>query len=472
MDLLGIDVGTSIAKAVLFDDTGEVIRSASRPITLLHPERGHVEQDVDELMREVRSAIAEVTACAAPSLVAVTGQGDGCWLVDDRGRPVRTAISWMDARGAGIVDDWSQDGTAAKIYSINGNAVFSGSMAPVLAWLDRHEPGTLDRATTAAHCKDVVFGQLTGLRATDNSDASLPFGVPEGGSYSADVLRLAGLAHRADLLAPVVTPLPIAPNRTDLLPASAVVTSGPFDLPACAVGGGVDQPGDGLLIIGTTLGCQVLTERLDTSGAPSGMHVTTAEPGRWMRVMAAMSGCSALDWVRDLTGLRQTSLDAVLGASPPGSAGVEVLPYLAPSGERAPFLDQRASGQFTGVRLTTTPADLVRATCEGLAYTARECFEAAGLRGRVVVCGGGARSRAWLEIFASVLGRPLHVARSPEVGARGAVLAALQATGADHDRTAWTRPESVVDPVPELVRRYEDGYLRFLRHRETARSTA
>ncbi|MFD4636264.1 FGGY family carbohydrate kinase [Lentzea sp. NPDC058436] len=472
MDLLGIDVGTSIAKAVLFDDSGQVVRSASRPITLLHPEHGHVEQDVDELMREVRSAVSEVTAGGArPSLVAITGQGDGCWLVDDRGQPVRTAISWMDARSAGIVDDWSQDGTAAKIYSVNGNAVFSGSMAPVLAWLDRHEPRSLDLAATAAHCKDVVFQQFTGLRATDDSDASLPFGVPEGGTYSADVLRLTGLAHRADLLAPVVAPLPIAPNRTDLLPASAVVTSGPFDLPACAVGGGVDRPGDGLLIIGTTLGCQVLTERLDTSGAPSGMHVTSG-PGRWMRVMAAMSGCSALDWVLDLTGMRHESLDAILGTSSPGASGVEVLPHLAPSGERAPVLDQKASGQFTGVRLTTTPADLVRATCEGLAYTARECFEAAGLTGRVVVCGGGARSRAWLEIFASVLGRPLHVARSPEVGARGAVLAALRATGADPDTAAWTRPESVVEPVPALVRRYEDGYLRFLRHRDAARLMA
>ncbi|WP_394618878.1 FGGY family carbohydrate kinase [Lentzea sp. JNUCC 0626] len=471
MDLLGIDVGTSVAKAVLFDENGQVIRRASRPITLLHPRRDHVEQDVGELMREVLSAIEEVTAAATPSLVAVTGQGDGCWLVDDRGRPVRTAINWMDGRSAGIVDEWAQDGTTAKIYSVNGNAVFSGSMAPVLAWLDRHEPRSLDLATTAAHCKDVVFGQLTGVRATDTSDASLPFGAPEGGTYSADILRLTGLAHRADLLAPVVSPLPIAPGRTPVLPSSALVTSGPFDLPACAVGGGVDLPGDGLLIVGTTLGCQVLTDRLDTSGAPAGMHVTSA-PGRWMRVMAAMSGSSALDWVLNLTGLRHESLDAVLATSAPGASGVEALPHLAPSGERAPVVDPTASGQFTGIRLTTTPADLVRATCEGLAYTARECFEAAGLRGRVVVCGGGARSRAWLEIFASVLNRPLHVARSPEVGARGAVLAALRATGADPDVTAWTAPEAVVDPLPALVPQYEDGYLRYRRHREAARSTA
>lgn len=469
MGLLGIDVGTSAAKAVAFGDEGEVVASATRSVTLRHPRPGHVEQDVDEVLGAVLAAVGPVVATAGPPrLVAVTGQGDGCWLVDGDGRPVRDAVSWMDGRAAGLMDGWQRDGTVQKVFSCNGNALFPGAMAPILAWLDAHEPRALDRARTAAYCKDVVFQRLTGVRATDRSDASLPFGNGAGDGYSRDVLASTGLDHRVDLLAPVVGPLPVASPAGGLFPPRATVTSGPFDVPSCAVGGGLDEPGDGLLVLGTTLGCGVLADRVDTAGTPAGMHLAMPTPGRWLRLMAAMSGCASLDWVLDLVGLAPADLDATLAASCPGAAGVEVLPYLAPSGERAPFLDPTASGQVSGLRLTTTRADLVRATCEGLAYAARNCFEAAGLAGRVVVCGGGARSRAWLEILASVLDRPLEVARGVEVGSRGAVLAALDALGEAPDRAGWTRPETVVEPAAADVARYRDGYASFVRARTGA----
>ena len=471
MTLLGVDVGTTVAKAVQFTETGEVATVATRPITLCHPRPGHVELDIDEVVGSVRSAILQAVASAGvPTLIAVTGQGDGCWLVDADARPVRRAVNWMDGRGADAVARWSRDGTVGRVFAHNGNALFAGSMAPILAWLDEREPRSLDRATTAAYCKDVVFQRLTGERATDNSDASLPFGNANGDGYAAEALDATGLAHRSALLAPVVGPLPIARTRSGFLPAPTVMTAGPFDLPACAIGGGVDQPGDGLLIIGTTLGCQVLVDRIDTGSSPAGMHVATPTPGRWMRVMAAMSGCASLDWVLALVGMSHADLDAALSSSPPGAFGVEILPYLAPSGERAPFVEPTAHGQFTGLQLTSTRADLVRATCEGLAYAARDCFAAAGLSGRVVVCGGGAKSRPWLEIFATVLGRPLHVARSPEVGARGAVMAALGATATPYDHHQWTTPETVIDPLTAEISHYEEGYARFRRHHESARS--
>lgn len=466
MSYLGIDIGTSVAKLVLFSDDGDLIATASRPVPLEHPAPGFVEQDPELIIAAVQDLIAEVTAGRArPELIAVTGQGDGCWLLDAAGVPTRPGISWLDARGAAVLDRWTAGGVADRIYRISGNAVFPGAQAPILRWLDENRPDELDRAATAGYCKDFVFQRLTGVRATDASDASLPFGDGFGG-YSAAALGLTGLQHRADLLAPVVSPLPVGVSGD-----GTQVVAGPFDMPACTIGAGVAQVGDGLLTLGTTLASQVLVDRIDCAGEPAGMHLALDSRDRWVRVMAAMVGTASLDWTLALLGLRHDQLDGVLAGSPPGANGITALPYFAPSGERAPFVDAAARGMFDGIRLTTTPADLVRALCEGLAFAARQCLQAAGLTGRLMVCGGGTGSVPWLRLIASVLGRPIELARTPEVGARGAVVAALQATGRPVDVDRWTAPESVIDPDPSTVDFYTEGYADYLVRQRSARTT-
>lgn len=470
---LGIDVGTSVAKVALFTAGGDLVATAGRGLPLAYPGPGQVEQDPETVLAALGETVAELgpAALSTVELVAITGQGDGCWLLDGAGHPVRPAVSWMDGRGAAVLGDWERAGIAEAAYRINGNALFPGAQAPILCWLDEHEPASLDAAATAAYCKDMIFQRLTGVRATDASDASVPFGDHAGG-YSAELLDLCGLAHRAGLLAPVVTPLPTGRLRHDGwagLADGVEVVGGPFDLPACAAGGGVREAGDGIMTVGTTLACQVLVDRVDTGGEVAGMHLATGEPGRWLRAMAAMVGTASLDWTLAMLGLAHGDIDGLLAESAPGAGGVTVLPHLAPSGERAPFVDPLARGQFSGLSLTTTRADLVRALCEGLAYAARSCLHAAGLSGRLVVCGGGTRSAPWLEVFASVLARPLELARSPEVGARGAVVSALRATGRDADLAAWTAPERIVHPDPDAARRYEDGYHRFLELQRHAR---
>ena len=471
MTLLGVDVGTSVVKAVAFDRDGGALAVRGQPLELLHGDGDGVEQDLDTIVASVGEVVQAVVAEAgAPDVVALTGQGDGCWLVDEKHRAVRPAMSWLDGRAAGLLERWTADGVTERVYRSNGTTLFPGAPGPLLAWLDRHEPDALDRATTAGYCKDAVFGRLTGVRATDPSDSSMPFGDGTGTGYGADVLDAMGLTHRRDLLAPIVPPVPratLSAEGASLLGLSAglLVSSGPFDFPACAIGGGVREVGDALLIVGTTLGCLVHVDHLETGGEPAGFHVATGEPGRWLRAMPAMVGTASMDWMLTTLGLGVDAIDAALAASPPGAGGAEVLPYLATSGERAPFVDPNASGQVTGVRLTTTRHDLLRAMCEGLAYAARHCFETAGLSGRLVACGGGTRSRPWLQVFADVLGVPLELARTPEVGARGAVLAA----GLDLDVDTWTAPEGAVEPDPSLGSRYDDGYQRYLAHLAAAR---
>jgi erythritol kinase len=466
---LGIDAGTSVVKAALFDDDGGALAVAGRPLDLVHGADDAVEQDLDAIVAAVGEVAREVTAGRSPHVVAITGQGDGCWLTDAAGAPVRPAMSWLDGRAGPLLARWTADGVTERVFRTNGSTLFPGAPGPLLAWLDAHEPAALDRATTAGTCKDALFTRLTGMRATDPSDSSMPFGDGTGTGYSDVALDAMGVAHRRDLLAPITVPVPQA-VLSDAgaallgLPAGTPVSSGPFDFPACAVGGGVREVGDALLIVGTTLGCMVHVDRLATDGDPAGFSVATGEPDRWLRAMPAMVGTASMDWMLRTLGLGVGAIDVALAASPPGAGGVEVLPYFATSGERAPFVDPHASGQVTGVRLTTTRDDLLRAVCEGLAYAARHCFDAAGGVERLVACGGGTRSRPWLQVFADVLGVPLRLARTPEVGARGAVLAAAAARGEELDVAAWTAPEDVVEPDPGRREPYAEGYARYLDH--------
>ncbi|MFF2325695.1 MULTISPECIES: FGGY family carbohydrate kinase [unclassified Streptomyces] len=461
---IGIDVGTSVVKAAAFDRRGRTLAVESRPVGLTI-RGGFVEQDMDEVYGAVREVLSALGSDGV-AFAGLTGQGDGVWLVDAAGLPVRTAISWMDGRAHELVDDWLVSGVFGAVYRRTGSAMFPGCPGPVLAWLDRHDPGSLDAATTALYCKDMVFQRLTGVRATDVSDASMPFLDPMTRTYSLDVVAALGLGHRASLLAPVSDPV-----ATAELPSGLRMSNGPYDLPACALGAGVTRPGDGLLIVGTCLAALVATRRLDLDGEPAGLHISTDRPGHWLRAMPAMVGTAALDWILKTTGVRHTEVDSLLATAPPGAHGVRVLPYFAPSGERAPFVEPRLRAELTGVSLETTPADLVRAVCEGIGFAARHCLEAAGLTGTLALCGGGTRSPAWMRLFADVLGRPVRIVEG-EVGARGAVLAAARRFGAELDTAAWTAPTSVVEPDAERAAFYARAYEDHLTRLDGARARA
>ncbi|MFJ8631450.1 FGGY family carbohydrate kinase [Streptomyces sp. NPDC093568] len=470
---VGIDVGTSTVKAAAFDAAGRELAVASRPVALaLHG--GTVEQDMEEVYGAVLAVLGEVTerVPGPVELAGLTGQGDGVWLVDTDGRPVRPAASWMDGRAHELVDRWLADGTFEAVFRRTGSAMFPGCPGPLLAWLEGHEPKTLDAAAAALYCKDMVFQRLTGAAAaTDVSDASMPFLDPRTRSYDNGVVELLGLTHRRGLLAPVSDPIATARTLGEGLPAGTRIANGPYDLPACALGAGVTSPGDGLLIVGTCLASLVATTDLDLTGEPAGLYISTDRPGHWLRAMPAMVGTAALDWVLSTTGVRHEEVDGLLAETPPGAHGVRVLPYFAPSGERAPFVEPRLRAELTGVSLESTPADLVRATCEGIGYAARHCLQAAGLTGTLAVCGGGTRSPAWMRLLADVLGRPLRVVEG-EVGARGAVLAAAERYGVGLDARTWTRPTAVVEPDPARAAYYTEGYEDHLIRLSQARARA
>src|SRR5690625_1593526 len=153
---IGVDVGTTITKAAAIGADGAELHVEAVPTALLRPNDDQVEQDIGAVLEAVAGAVRQVARRlpAAPELLSITGQGDGLWLLDAAGDPVRPAVSWLDARGRHIVERWAQDGTADLVFERNGGMLFSGASAVAMAALEETEPETLDAAATAAHCKD------------------------------------------------------------------------------------------------------------------------------------------------------------------------------------------------------------------------------------------------------------------------------------------------------------------------------
>ena len=465
-----------MTKAVAFSLDGNTLAVASRKPTLRHFGHDSIEQDFEEVLATVGAVVMEVCSKIheTPLAIGITGQSDGLWLLDERGRPVRPAISWLDGRGNATLQRWIDSGVYEAVFRRNGNAIFPGSQAPFMSVLSRTEPETLEKAATASYLKDGILQRLTGARVTDASDSSLPFLDIRTRKYDPEILRLLGLSRYERLLAPVMPapgvayPLNAEGAALTGLPVGIPVHAGPFDLPACAIGAGVNKIGDGLIIMGTTLACQTLVDKIDTSGEPMGMTLCMPSAGTWLRAAPAMVGTASLDWVLDLIGAKPDDVENLLAQSAPGARGVTALPYFAATGERAPFVDVRARGQFAGLTMNTTRADLVTAICESVAYAARHCIEAVGLSGRLFVCGGGASSPVWRQMIADVLEVPLYVARRPEVGARGAAMAAMDVANIAYDQAEWTAPESIVEPNSKASH-YQAGYHYYLETVASAR---
>ncbi|NKQ57101.1 carbohydrate kinase [Amycolatopsis sp. K13G38] len=465
--IIGVDIGTSLTKAVVFDRSGVSIAQACTPSEVHHLPGGRVEQDLDQVVGTVATVVREVaSAIDGPvTALALTGQGDGVWMRDEHGNAVRPAISWLDGRANALLAKWQAGGVMREVFRRTGSGMFPGCAAAVLSYLDEHEPEVLDRAAVAGYCVDGVVQRLTGEITVDVSDASLPFLDPATRHYDEKAIASCGLGHRRGLLAEPAPPRAVFhlnAHGAELLglPSGLPVTAGPFDLPASAIGAGVREPGDGILTAGTTLACQVLTDsaEFDPEGEPAGMFLSTPNVAQYLRAMPAMVGTASIDWACKLLGTEVQQVGSLLAESVPGANGVRALPFLSASGERAPFVDAAARAQFSGLSLEHGRADIMRALCESIAYAARHCFEAAGLSGTLYACGGGVRSAEWTQIFADVLGRSIVIPSDPGVGARGAVLVAAESLGEPFDVELWASNSRTVEFVPENVDFYQRGY--------------
>ncbi|GAA2493661.1 FGGY-family carbohydrate kinase [Streptomyces gobitricini] len=488
MSVLTIDVGTSVIKAVVFDDQGQETALSRIGTEVLRPRTGWAEQDMeavwDAVVLTVRGALSRLGPGHDPVwLVSFTAQGDGCWLVDAHGRPTGPAVLWSDGRAGDLLTRWAADGVLEEAYRRNGSLTCCGMPNAVISWLAAHDPERLRRSRKALTAAGWLFLKLTGVTAIDESDASAPFLDHATGAYDPAVIDLFGFGPHAHLLPDVlgeherVAGITHRAARELGLPAGLPVVMAPYDIAATARGAGVVEPGQACAILGTTLCTEIVTRRVDTSGEPCGVNIAYGGRDRLLRAFPTLSGTEVLDWASRLLAVDGPAALAELafGAGPAPGGGPAFLPYLSPAGERAPFLDPRARGTFWGLSLDHTPAHLARAVFEGLSLVVRDCLGASGTGVHELrLCGGGSASDAWCRLIADVTGVPTARAADTELGAKGAFLTGLVLSGAEpHLRAAaakYVRIRSRWEPDPERGAVYDGLYESFLTWRAAARS--
>ena len=471
MSVIGLDLGTSRVKAVLFDDDWQVVDSRAERTEVLRPRPGWSEQDPGEVWEAARRVLAAV-ACDGVSLIAVTAQGDGCWLVDGAGDPVRPALLWNDNRAASVIDGWNRDGTLDAAFAQHGCDGAPGLAHAQLRWLADHEAEPLNRAATLLSCGSWVYHQLTGERALHDSEAHNPFGNARTGTYGPELWDSYGLAEYRRLLPPVVTgPQTIHRLRDGVaaqlsLPAGTPVALAPYDVVSSAIGVGAVRPGDALAILGTTIcvGSMAADPRL--TRPRNGMTLPVGEPERWLIAYATLAGTEILDWAAGLLGLPAAAELTALAASATSTDLPLLMPYLSPAGERAPFLDLGARGALVGLHLGHSRADIARAAVDGLTLAVLDCLRAAGTATSLNLSGGGARSELWSQTISDATGLPVVCPDMEETGARGAALAGTVALGHYADLAeacdAVVRARHVHEPDAARQQYFQDAYARLL----------
>jgi len=440
--VIGVDGGTTAVKAVAFDLNGEIRATHHKSVPVKYGSRGEAEQDMNliwEAVAECLKGVKDQVGEAKIVGIGLTGQGDGVWLVDGEGNPTRPAANWMDGRAADRVNEWEADGRAAKVLEVTGTTTFGGLFPVLIEELIETEPETVEKAETHLNCKDWIRFKLTGVRATDYTEASRSFlDVRDSSGFSDQLASDLGLEATTRLLPEIrhsdgeSSPLSAEVAEITGIPEGTPVGVGMIDVAVTGMGLGTVADGESWLILGTTGFVGTLLPSVSERRSELSMVLATGNGAQVLEFMAPMTGTPNLDWIRTTLSLEDEGWDEIekhARAASPGSRGVIYLPYASPGGERAPFLDTNASASWQGMSLTNTRDDVLRSVYEGVAFSLVECVAALEIEGDLVVSGGGFRSDLLCEILADATGKKVIRQDAPEAGARGAAVLALVSAG-------------------------------------------
>lgn len=475
--LIGIDIGTSGAKAALVDAAGKLLASAGLEYSIHTPQPGWAEQDPQDWLAAALYCTAEVTRRAGvdPDEVAgigITGQMHSLVCLGNEGQVLRPAIIWADQRSGRHVRRLTSLLGQQNLAKWTGNPLASGFMLASWAWLREHEPSLAEQTRWLMLPKDWVRCQLTGEIGTEPSDASstLLFD-PHLRTWSRPVLSAVGL--REDQLPPVSESAAVAGHLLPEIAARCGLTAGiPVvfgcsDVSAQALAQGVIEPGTVSCTIGT--GGQLFAPLAQPRHDPDlRLHLFChAAPGLWHQEAAILSAGLALRWLRDQLwkGADYSRLASEAAGVEAAMEGLYFLPYL--TGERTPYMDPGLRAQFIGLELRHERAHLARAVMEGVVFSLRqglELMESLGVPVEQMVASGGAtRHRLWLQLQADIFNRPLSVFEAEEAAARGAALLAGLGVGVYPDLNeaismAASGPVRLVHPNTVRARRYAMAY--------------
>jgi xylulokinase len=467
--LIGLDLGTTNAKALLCNAAGGILHVASRRMPVREMAGGRAEYD-PEAVWETALAVVREAVLAAPHprairAIAVTSVGEAGVPCGEDGDPVYPVIAWYDPRSAAQADALVARMGERTLYEITGLPGLPIHTVHKLAWLRDNEPEAFRRIRRWYFMSDYAVWRLSGAWVTDPSLAcrSRMFDIRRR-RWSPEILEAAGVP--ASILPPVQpSGSPAGRIHPDLardlgVGMDVVATVGGHDHICASLASGVTRPGDILDSVGTA---EALLAAVDTpppsavtaqAGFAVGCHVVPN--GHYVLGGITMSG-GAVEWVSRLTNMPLADLIDSASRVPPGSEGLCFLPHLR--GSLSAVVDRFSMAAFLGLRDIHGPAHLGRAVLEGLACEAAVHADAlegiAGRAGVLRVTGGGTRNALWLAIKAAVHNRPLEILATVETAALGAALLGGVAAGVFADageaERAGIRIGRRVDPDPALV---------------------
>ena len=459
MYYIGIDLGTSAVKLLLVDDRGAVINEVSREYPLSFPHPGWSEQEPEDWWSAVLSAVPELVRDVDKSSVRAVGLGGqmhGLVALDREDRVIRPAILWNDG-----------------LSEYTANMAFAGFTAPKLLWIRENEPENFGKIAKIMLPKDYLVYKMTGVHATDYSDASgmLLLDVQHK-RWSKEMLDICGLTEEQlptlhESWESVGT-LKAEVAEAFGLPENVKVCAGAGDNAAAAVGTGTVGEGSCNISLGTSGTVFISSEKFGVDPMNALHSFAHADGGyHLMGCMLSAASCNKW-WLDDVSGDADYAAEqAKISPEKLGRGHVWFLPYLM--GERSPINDTNARGTFTGLTMDTTHADMTQAVLEGVAFAIRDSFEVARALGinieRSNICGGGAKSPLWRKILANVLGIPLDMVATEQGPGYGGAILAMVADGVYPTvREACTKLVSVSSttcPEPELTALYDERYKQF-----------
>lgn len=468
--LLGIDIGTSTSKGVLATTSGEVVAAAERPHGLSLPRPGWAEHDAEavwwtDFAALSRELIGRLPAGARVSAVCASGIGPCLLPADSEGRPLRPAILYgIDTRATAEIQDLTERFGADALLRRGGSPLTSQAVGPKLLWLQRNEPEVWERTQRFFMASSYVVHRLTGEYVLDHHSASQcdPLYDLAGNRWAEDwVAEVAPGLPMPRLLWPTEVAGSVTPQGEAAtgIPAGTPVAAGTIDAWAEATSVHVHEPGDLMLMYGTTMFLIEFTR--EPLSDPRLWGTAGVFPGT-RNLAAGMATSGALTaWVREIAGSPPyEELVREAAGVPPGSSGLVVLPYFA--GERTPLYDPDARGVVAGLTLSHGRGHLYRAMLEGTAYGLRHILEtmreAGGGGERLVAVGGGTRGGLWTRIVSDVTGRVQELPQRTVGASYGDALLAGIAAGVVESEAEWNPTAEVVEPDPANREVYDRLY--------------
>jgi len=447
--LLGIDAGSSVTKAAIFDDRGRQLGAGMHRIRLQRPNPGWSEIDPDSawdaMVFAIRAAMQDAGVTGRDiAAVGLSAAMVGAWLSDEAGNALRPGIVWEDSRAQEMLEVRAAEipDFYHRIFLSDGCVLQQGCTLPLLMWLKTHEADVLRRAAHVLCYKDFLRLRLTGRVAADRTEAAVAPGSALLRDRSQEMLDLFAVSDLAGKLPAVAesesiggTITQAAAEATGLLPGTPVAI-GAGDVPCTVTGASALETGAAMAVLGTTCMIGVVHDRPVFTPPDLGLLFTM--PGeRWYRAMVNVAGTLNLDWavetlLPDLASKPDLyqRIEAMIAPLPIGSEGVTYLPYLSESGIIAPVVDVEARAGFHGLTPRHGRPHMVRAVYEGVVLALRDLYrELDGGSREILLTGGGARSPMWTQMVADALGATVLVPEGTEFGARGAALLAATAIG-------------------------------------------